>query len=148
MAARRIASFARRRAAHLRVGRRGERLARRLLRELGMEVLGGNYRGPRGEIDIVARDGKLLCFVEVKTRRASSGARPAAGLVPAQKWRIVRTAERYLRQLGHPPVLYRFDLVEIVVDGWRVVEARHWPNEFSAARLKRLPDGRVVEVDV
>ena len=53
------APFAVRRSAHLRLGRRGERLAQRLLRELGLDLLVRNYRGPNGEIDLVARDGEV-----------------------------------------------------------------------------------------
>jgi len=125
------AVFARRHAAHLRLDSRGERLACRLLKSLGMEVLTCNYGGRRGEIDIVARDGSVLCFVEVKTRRRADRSRPAAAVTRTKKRRIVRTAERYFRQIGHPPVVYRFDIVEIVVSGRRVKGSWHWPNTFS-----------------
>ena len=70
-------SFAKRRSAHIRLGEKGERLARRLVINLGMEILARNYRGPHGEIDLIARDGVALCFIEVKTRRYSKRSRPA-----------------------------------------------------------------------
>ena len=124
-------SFATRRAAHLRLGRRGERLARRLLRELGLDILALNYRSAAGEIDIVARDGNTLCFVEVKTRRHAAKARPAEAVGRAKRSRIIRTAHRYLRELGRPPVLYRFDIVEVVLQRRRVLAAHYWPQAFT-----------------
>ena len=68
-------SFRRRKAAHLRLGQRGKRLAVVLCKQLGMNVLHQNYLGPHGEIDIVARDGAALCFVEVRTRHRSGRSR-------------------------------------------------------------------------
>jgi len=120
-----------RRSAHLRLGQRGERLAASLLRELGLEVLLRNYSCPAGEIDIVARDGEVLCFVEVKTRRRVGRARPAAAVGTAKRKRIARTARRYLHDLSTPDLLHRFDIVEIVLDGWSVRDARYWPRAFT-----------------
>ena len=133
--------FAARRAAHLRLGRRGERLAARLLRELGLEVLVRNYRGPHGEIDIVAREGDVLCFVEVKTRRRAVHSRPADAVGRAKRRNLVRTAHRYLREIGRPDILYRHDIVEIVLEGRRVRDARYWRRAFTDedARRPRAP---------
>jgi len=127
------------RAAHLRLGERGERLAARLLRELGMEILTFNYAGPHGEIDIVGRDGLMLCFVEVKTRQPSSRSRPLDAVTAKKKWHIVRTAERYLRQIGHPDIAYRFDVIEVVIQGWRLREIRHLPAAYGSGDSLRNP---------
>ena len=59
------------RAAHLVLGRRGEEAAVRLLLAKGYTILARNWRVRSGELDIVARDGRTLVFVEVKTRRRS-----------------------------------------------------------------------------
>jgi putative endonuclease len=123
--------FAVRRAAHLRLGRRGERLAGRLLRELGLDVLVRNYRGPGGEIDLVARDGAVLCFVEVKTRAGRARSRPADAVGRAKRRRIIRAAHRYLRDLGSPEVRYRYDIVELVLHEGRVADARYWRQAFT-----------------
>jgi putative endonuclease len=137
--------FHKRRAAHLRLGRRGERLAARLLRELGLEVLVRNYRTPAGEIDVVARDRNVLCFVEVKTRRRALRFRPADAVGRAKREHIARAARHYLRDIGHPPLPYRFDIVEIVLRGGRVRDARLWRNAFGEAgarpRKRPLPSG-------
>ena len=129
--------FRRRKAAHLRFGARGERLAQRLLVDLGLEVLTTNYAGPHGEIDIVARDGLILCFVEVKSRRRVVRSRPAEAVNAEKKEHIVRTAKRYLRQIGRPSIAYRFDLVELVFSGLTVHEAYYYPGAFSSLETWR-----------
>jgi putative endonuclease len=126
--------FGKRRAAHLRLGERGERLAVRLLRELGLDVLARNYRTSRGELDIVAREGGALCFVEVKTRHRWVHSRPADAVGPAKRQRMIRAAKQYLRELGFPPLLYRYDIVEVVLVGPRVVDMRYWRNAFREQR--------------
>ena len=122
-------------ARHIKLGRRGESVAVAYLRSCGIEVLLRNYRYKRGEIDIVARDGAIICFVEVKTRRHTTRSRPAAGLSEAQKKRISRTASAYLRVIGRPKVVYRFDLIEIVLGRWDVKELRYWRRHFSGGRI-------------
>lgn len=139
MATRQKNRFTLLRAAHLRLGRRGERLACILLRELGLEILTCNYSGPHGEIDIVARDGVMLCFVEVKTRRPSSRSRPLDAVTSRKKWHIVRTAERYLRQIGHPNVAYRYDVIEVVIAGRNLQQIRHLPAVFNSSDARREP---------
>lgn len=125
------------RAAHLRVGRRGERLARLYLFEKGLDILTCNYRGKKGEIDIVARDGETLCFVEVKTRRYGTGYRPAAGLSDRQKARIYRASLSYLKELRNPKIVFRYDLIEMVLSRRDVVELRHWPRHFGRETIKK-----------
>ena len=127
--------FRRRRAAHLRLGRRGETLACSVLRRLGLDILTCNFRTGRGEVDIVARDHTTLCFVEVKTRRVRPGVRPADAVTLRKQHRIIRAAHRYLRELGWPDVAYRYDIVEIVLQGDRVVDVRYWPGAFTEQPL-------------
>ena len=62
-------NFSLKRKAHLRLGRRGESLCAALLKHKGMVILARNFRTSYGELDIVARDGGTLVFVEVKTLR-------------------------------------------------------------------------------
>lgn len=123
--------FVKLRAGHLRLGRRGETIVCRLLRSKRIDVLVRNYRCANGEIDIVARDGSVLCFVEVKTRRTGSRSRPAAGLSKRQKKRIRRAALTYMREIGRPRVPYRFDLVEVVLPRFGIRELRHWRGHFD-----------------
>lgn len=123
--------FARLRTRHLRLGRRGENIACSHLRNYGYDILFRNYKVPAGEIDIIARDGSIICFIEVKTRHASFRGRPAEGLSEKQRKRIRRAAMNYLREIGNPRAVYRFDLMEFVLSRWDVREFRHWQDKFG-----------------
>ena len=129
-------NFIKARAAHIRLGRRGEDAACRLFRAKGMEILARDCKTPRGEIDIVARDGATLVFAEVKTKRASSRSRPGENLKRRQKVRIYRAAFNYMREIGKPAVPFRFDVVEALVGSWGPTAIWHWPASFGAESLK------------
>lgn len=109
----------------------GERSAETFLsRERGFFVLARNWRNPedrREEIDLVARDGQALVFIEVKTR-------PEAALVPGyysvnrRKREVLRRAIRaYLRRLRCTPRTFRFDIVEVAMTGGAPI-VRHFEN--------------------
>src|SRR5260221_10608979 len=116
---------------HLRRGELGERAARKHLQKLGLKFLTANFRSPRGEIDLVFRDGDCLAFVEVKTRSSEDWARPAAA-VDARKRRLLsQAALDYLRLLKNPEVKIRFDIVEVLLRDGEVREVRHFPNIFT-----------------
>jgi putative endonuclease len=97
------------------VGQRWERLARRRLEAEGYEILEANYRPQaRGcEIDFIAREGGVLCFVEVKGRSGPAFGTPAEAVTEEKRRRIVRTAEQYLSRLTKRPDC-RFDVVAVV----------------------------------
>ena len=130
------ARFARRRAAHLRLGARGERVARRLLAELGLEIVARNYSGLHGELDIVAREDGVLCFIEVKTRHRLGRARPGAAVGTEKRHNLVRTAHQYLREIGRPPIPYRYDILEVILDS-RLRDIRYHRNAFTEDDLRR-----------
>ncbi len=103
-------------AEHLRRGASGEKLAGRFLRKQGYKVLYRNFRGRSGgEIDIVCRDRDTLVFVEVKTRGSEEFGRPFEAISRDQKHRISRGALAWLRMLGNPEILFRFDVVEVMM---------------------------------
>jgi putative endonuclease len=140
-----ISGFARARAAHLRLGAAGERAAARLLAAKGMDILARNYKRRRGEIDIVARDGAALVFVEVKTLRRKPGAelRPSENLSARQKKRIRNAALTWLSETDNPRVVTRFDFVEVIIGRRGLEEIRHWPAHFSSADIWRKPGQRM-----
>ena len=96
-----------------RLGRRGEDLACEELRRRGYAILARRFRTRHGEIDIVARDGDVLVFVEVKARSSSrfGGARSAVNW-PKQR-KIAMMAQRYLKRVGWSMRPCRFDIVAI-----------------------------------
>ena len=116
---------------HLRRGELGERAARKHLRGLGLKFLTANFRSPRGEIDLVFRDGDCLVFVEVKTRSSESWTRPAAAVNARKRRLLSMTALDYLKLLQQPAVRIRFDIVEVLLDAGAVREVRHLPNTFA-----------------
>ncbi len=123
--------------AHLRRGRLGEQAARRHLRCAGLKFLTANFRSPRGEIDLIFRDGDCLVFVEVKTRSSEDWTRPAAAVNAAKRRRLSRAALDYLKLLRQPPVKLRFDIVEVLLSDGAVGEVRHLPNTFAMSRPHR-----------
>src|SRR3954447_9939367 len=97
-------------------GRRGEKLAAKFLRRQGYKILHRNFRGRTGgEIDIVARDRDTLVFIEVKTRRTERFGRPFEAIRRDQRQRIARGALAWLRLLDNPDILFRFDVVEVLM---------------------------------
>src|SRR6266581_8264653 len=116
---------------HLQRGQLGERAARKHLRRLGMKYLTANFRSPRGELDLIFRDGDCLVFVEVKTRSSESWTRPAAAVNARKRRLLTQTALDYLKLLRNPPVKIRFDIVEVLLQAGEVREVRHLPNTFG-----------------
>ena len=96
-----------------RLGRRGENVVCRLYRRLGCEVLARNWRCRAGELDLVLRDGGLLRFVEVKSRRYRPDRTPAENLSMRQARRNFHAADFYFRMIGSPCYERRYDLVEV-----------------------------------
>lgn len=97
------------------VGKWGEELAAFYLQvEGGCRLLRRNFRAPQGgEVDIVCRDRETLVFAEVKTRTSNLFGRPAAAVTREKQELIIRGAREWLRLLGKPDVIFRFDIVEV-----------------------------------
>ena len=94
-----------------------ERLARRHLEGLGWAILAANYVVRGGELDLVARDGDTVVFVEVRQRRSARHGHPAETLDRGKRVRWRRAALRYLaRELGEPDAPARFDAVLVLGD--------------------------------
>jgi putative endonuclease len=93
----------------------GEKEAERVLKSKGYKILGRRVRiGDRDEIDLVARDGDILVFVEVKTRGSDDFGRPASAVDRSKRHTMSRAAVRYLKKIKCPRVNFRFDVVEIL----------------------------------
>jgi putative endonuclease len=122
---------------HLRHGELGERAAKRQLKRQGLKFLTANFRSPRGEIDLIMRDGDCLVFIEVKARSSEEWGRPAASVNKERRGRLARAALDYLRLLNNPPVKIRFDIVEVLLADGAVREIRHLPNTFSLSKPYR-----------
>ncbi len=99
------------------LGHWGEHLAVRWLRKQGRKVLYQNFRASGGgEVDIVARHGRMLTFVEVKTRTSTARGRPAEAVNRAKEELILRGAQAWLRMLPDSAnISRRVDIVEVVL---------------------------------
>jgi len=100
-----------------RFGQQGESLAARYLKKHGYRILENNYRTPMGEIDIIARDGDTLVFVEVKARRSGRYGPPQAAVTHRKQRRISMAALHYLKTTGRAQARARFDVVAISGSG-------------------------------
>lgn len=98
-----------------RVGLWGEDVAATWLSNEGFFIVGRRVRPTRhDEIDIIAKKGDILAFVEVKTRKSEAFGRPAAAVNAAKKKALCRAASAYLKRVGYPNLYYRWDIVEVV----------------------------------
>jgi len=106
------------RPAHLRTGSRGEEDAYFYLRQLGYVIVARNFRSPRckGEIDLIAWDGDVLCFIEVKTRTTLDVKTAEAAVDRHKRQEIAQVAREYLRRLP-PSCQWRFDVVSVYYNG-------------------------------
>lgn len=132
---------ARTRDPHIESGLWGERQAERLLKSKGYRILGRRVRvGIRDELDLVARDGDVLVFVEVKTRKNEEFGRPMVSINRKKRHSLARAAVRYLKALKSPRVCFRFDVVEVVGSTHEPQpEVRHIENAFLLEKQYRIP---------
>jgi putative endonuclease len=112
------------------LGRTGEEIACRRLRERGYEIVARGFRWSRGEIDIVARDGGTLVFVEVKTRADESHGRPEEAVTPGKQRQLRRIAQAYLVAHPAPGVDCRFDVIAILYRGPDDYRFEHFVDAF------------------
>jgi len=117
---------------HCALGRTGEDLACAELLARGYAILERGYRTPRGEIDIVARHGTTLVFVEVKTRDSERCGSGAEAVTRRKRRQIVSVAEEYLACRRPSAASCRFDVVVVSRDdeGGHAVEVI--PSAFTA----------------
>lgn len=107
----------------------GEDAAARFLERAGMQIVTRNWRIKVGEIDIVARRGSTLVFVEVKARRSEDFVDPSLGVTYAKWHKLRRLAEAYIA--FEKPVFTdcRFDVISVVAK-MPEPKLRHFPNAF------------------
>ena len=91
----------------------GEKLAAEFLRGRGYQIVETNYRCPEGEVDIVARHGDFLVFVEVRTKRSKQFGSPEESITPVKKERLRLVAARYREAHDDLPEQWRIDVVVV-----------------------------------
>lgn len=112
-------------------GRAGEEAAVQYIRKKGMKVLERNFRCRLGELDIIARDGRCIVFVEVRTVRSKFFGTPQESVGTKKKQKLRLLAQYYVkfRNLGDVPL--RFDVVAVTGEpGGEIVKIEHIANAF------------------
>jgi len=141
----------------LELGKRGEELAAAYLQKVGFRIVAANFAIPVGrnlvgaiigaEIDLVAYEGKTLCFIEVKSRTSDWFAPPQVNVDRRKQRQIARAARAYRRVFGVVNDPYRYDVITVVLPGeaesagpdvqllrnyWTEDQfrKRHWPERY------------------
>lgn len=119
----------------LELGSQGEALACQLLRRKGYKIIQKNYRSRLGQIDIIARDKDILCFIEVKTRSSTAFGEPQESVTVFKQGQIAKAAISFLKEKNLLQAKARFDVVAILhsATGWQTdlikdafqLDARH-----------------------
>lgn len=129
----RAAARRRSEAPHLKTGQRGERAAFFYLRRLGFVVTAQRWRTgkARGDIDLIAWDKDVLCFVEVKTRTTRAVAPAEAAVDEDKKRSLRRMAHHYMRQLPERDVPVRFDILSIYLEAGKSADFELFRGAFG-----------------
>ncbi|MCJ7679624.1 MAG: YraN family protein [Candidatus Aminicenantes bacterium] len=114
------------------LGRKGERIAAAFLRRKGFQIMETGFRFGQGEIDIIARDGEYLVFVEVKTRTDLDYGGAEEAVDRKKRRQIRKVAMGYLYQQHRPPPFCRFDVVAVCPDSKsNRYNVFHFPDAFE-----------------
>jgi putative endonuclease len=96
-------------------GGRAEEIAAKHLQARGYRIVARNWRRPEGELDLVADDGGVCVFVEVRSRTGREFGDPLESVTPRKRAQVIRAAQLYLYQepRSMPASAYRFDVVGV-----------------------------------
>ncbi|HWA97719.1 MAG TPA: YraN family protein [Pirellulales bacterium] len=109
------------------LGARGEDAATKYLRRLRYRIIARGVRNQLGEIDIVARDGRTIVFVEVKTRASTDHGHPSEMVTPDKQRRLTRLAVAFLKRYRLLEQPARFDIVAVT-----------WPADARQPRIDHI----------
>lgn len=110
-------------------GKRGEQLALSFLQKKGFSILETNWRFSRAEVDIIAKEGEVLVFVEVKTRTGRQFSPPEASVTKRKRELLIEAAGAYMEEIGHDWEI-RFDIVTILLWSDLQYEITHFEDAF------------------
>jgi putative endonuclease len=116
----------------------GERVAMAYLTSCGWLIEAHRFRWGRHDLDVVARRGPLVAFVEVKTRGTSAFGAPAESVGRAKRRTLARAAESWRLRHGRRDDLYRFDVIAVRVECGGRYGVEHTPDAWRVERSERV----------
>lgn len=129
------------------VGAIGEQLAQDYLFRRGFRFVCSNFKTPvgrnrkgvlvHGEIDLIAYEDDILCFIEVKTRSSDDFSTPLSAVDLRKQRQIIRTAKRYRKIFHLENVKFRYDAVGIVLNEKRAPKIEYFRGFFDEASFKK-----------
>ena len=111
------------------IGAYGEHLAAKFLRDDKYNIKAANFKTYKGEIDLIAEKDGVICFVEVKTRQVGGITSPADAVNIHKQENIKSAASVYLNKWANGSD-YRFDIIEVLLEGKEVQKINHLKNAF------------------
>jgi putative endonuclease len=114
------------------LGQHGENAAAQFLMRAGCTILDRNWRTEQGEIDLIAREGDQLLFVEVRTRASSQFGSPEESITPSKAQKIMLAAQDYLVTHADSELNWRIDVIAIDCDpSGTVIRLDHYQNALA-----------------
>ena len=110
-------------------GKKGENAAVSFLKKSGYKILERNYLKPYGEIDIIAKKGENIAFIEVKTRKSDLYGSPAEFVTVSKQKKIIKAALAYISE-NDIEAEFTFDIIEVYLDGKKIINLNHIKNAF------------------
>jgi putative endonuclease len=116
-------------ASHIIIGKQGESVASKYLYDIGYEILEHNWRHKKAEIDIIAREGQTIVFVEVKTKSYTDFGDPSESVNKTKERLIIDAASQYCISIQHEWEI-RFDIISVIItkDGHTTLD--HYKDAF------------------
>ena len=118
-------------------GEEGEQRATEHLQKQGYRILQRNFRCRDGEVDIIARDGRELVFVEVKARDIRGNERPEASVTASKKHKLCKAARYFMRKYKLTDTIFRFDVIGFDTDDNDTWKLHHWQNVINYEQALR-----------
>ncbi len=129
------------------IGQRGEELAAQFLIRRGFRLVCANFKVPigrnnrnatvTGEIDVIAFDKDILCFIEVKTRSSDDFASPLAAIDLRKQRQIIRTAKVYRKIFNLTDIRFRYDAISVILQENKRPEIELFKNFWTESKFKK-----------
>lgn len=121
------------------LGNRGEAAAAQFLERLGYRILERQMRGRFGELDLVALDGDVIVFIEVKTRSTTSAGHPTEAITTTKQRKITQSSLAYLKRRGWLERRARIDVISVLwPDSNSEPAIQHYVNAFDSTGFGQM----------